>query len=119
MEPIENNEPNVVEGGQPAAVMNHQNQIPDLPEATLADLPEKLRAGAARAGWTELLPVQRKAIPYLFSQHDMMIQSRTGSGKTGAYLLPILELVNPYQRGVQALSLIHISEPTRLGMISY
>jgi ATP-dependent RNA helicase DeaD len=109
MEPIENNEPNVVEGGQPAAVMNHQNQIPDLPEATLADLPEKLRAGAARAGWTELLPVQRKAIPYLFSQHDMMIQSRTGSGKTGAYLLPILELVNPYQRGVQALVLV----PTR------
>ncbi len=39
----------------------------------------------------------------------MMIQSRTGSGKTGAYLLPILELVNPLQPGCQALVLV----PTR------
>jgi ATP-dependent RNA helicase DeaD len=81
----------------------------ELPEATLADLPEKLRLGAARAGWPELMPVQAKAIPYLFAQRDMMIQSRTGSGKTGAYLLPILEMVNPLQRVTQALVLA----PTR------
>ena len=80
-----------------------------LPEATLADLPEKLRQGAALAGWTELMPVQAKAIPYLFAQRDMMIQSRTGSGKTGAYLLPILEMINPLQRTTQALVLV----PTR------
>ncbi len=80
-----------------------------LPEATLADLPEKLRQGAALAGWNELMPVQSKAIPYLFSQRDMMIQSRTGSGKTGAYLLPMLEMVNPLQNATQALILV----PTR------
>ncbi|GAP12746.1 superfamily II DNA and RNA helicase [Longilinea arvoryzae] len=80
-----------------------------LPEARLADLPEKLRQGAALAGWSELLPVQAKAIPYLFSQRDMMIQSRTGSGKTGAYLLPMLELVNPLQNAAQVLILV----PTR------
>jgi ATP-dependent RNA helicase DeaD len=81
----------------------------ELPEATLADLPEKLRQGVARAGWPELLPVQAKAIPYLFAQRDMMIQSRTGSGKTGAYLLPLLEIVNPLERTTQALVLV----PTR------
>ncbi|NMC55219.1 MAG: DEAD/DEAH box helicase [Chloroflexi bacterium] len=80
-----------------------------LPEATLADLPEKLRQGAALAGWNELLPVQARAIPYLFSQRDMMIQSRTGSGKTGAYLLPMLEMVNPLQNSTQVLILV----PTR------
>lgn len=80
-----------------------------LPEATLTDLPEKLRQGAAQAGWRELMPVQSKAIPYLFAQRDMMIQSRTGSGKTGAYLLPILELINPIQSTTQALVLV----PTR------
>ncbi len=79
------------------------------PLATLADLPEALRLGAAKAGWTELMPVQAKAIPYLFAQKDMMIQSRTGSGKTGAYLLPMLDLINPYQRYTQAL----ILTPTR------
>ena len=80
-----------------------------LPEATLADLPEKLRSGALQAGWTELMPVQSKAIPYLFAQQDMMIQSRTGSGKTGAYLLPILEMINPIEKMTQALVLV----PTR------
>lgn len=80
-----------------------------LPEATLADLPEKLRQSAARVGWSELMPVQAKALPYLFAQRDMMIQSRTGSGKTGAYLLPILEMVNPLERTTQALVLV----PTR------
>ena len=82
---------------------------PILPEATLADLPEKLRQGAAQAGWAELMPVQAKAIPYLFARQDMMIQSRTGSGKTGAYLFPILEMVNPRQPHTQALVLV----PTR------
>src|SRR5512133_2364622 len=81
----------------------------DLPEARLADLPEKLRQGVELAGWSELMPVQAKAIPYLFSQRDMMIQSRTGSGKTGAYLLPILEMINPLQPTTQALVLV----PTR------
>ena len=52
--------------------------LEELPLARLADLPEKLRQGVAQAGWSELMPVQAKAIPYLFSQRDMMIQSRTG-----------------------------------------
>jgi len=91
-----------------------QNETPltgqaDLPLATLADLPEKLRQGAALAGWQELMPVQARAIPYLFSKRDMMIQSRTGSGKTGAYLLPLLEMINPMDRAPQALVLV----PTR------
>src|SRR3972149_6821257 len=76
-----------------------------LPQATLADLPEKLRRGALQAGWNELMPVQAQAMPYLFARRDMMIQSRTGSGKTGAYLLPILDQVNPHQPRTQALVL--------------
>lgn len=89
--------------------VDSQEPLPDLPEATLDDLPERLRPGIARAGWNALMPVQARAIPYLFAQRDMMIQSRTGSGKTGAYLLPILEMVNPLQPTTQALILV----PTR------
>ncbi len=88
---------------------NNLPSTPILPEAHLADLPEKLRQGVAQAGWSELMPVQAKAIPYLFARQDMMIQSRTGSGKTGAYLLPILEMVNSRQSNTQALVLV----PTR------
>ena len=83
--------------------------LEDLPLARLDDLPEKLKQGAARAGWSELMPVQARALPYIFSQRDMMIQSRTGSGKTGAYLLPILEMVNPFEPTTQAMVLA----PTR------
>jgi len=92
-------------------IQNETNQMPQdvLPEARLADLPEKLRQGAALAGWNELMPVQAKAIPYIFSLRDMKIQSHTGSGKTGAYLLPMLEMINPLQNSAQVLIMV----PTR------
>jgi ATP-dependent RNA helicase DeaD len=80
-----------------------------LPEVTLEQLPKKLQEAVARAGWVKLLPVQAKAIPYLLACRDFMIQSRTGSGKTGAYLLPILERVDSQKRACQALVLV----PTR------
>jgi ATP-dependent RNA helicase DeaD len=86
-----------------------EKHVEVLPQATLADLPDKLRQGALQAGWNELMPVQAQAMPYLFARRDMMIQSRTGSGKTGAYLLPILDQVNPHQPNTQALVLV----PTR------
>ena len=109
-EPNENIEPASGPGFQfPSQAPLGAGQLEELPVATLADLPEKLRQGAVQAGWAELMPVQAKAIPYLFAHRDMMIQSRTGSGKTGAYLLPILEMVNPIERKTQALVLV----PTR------
>jgi len=80
-----------------------------LPEIRLEDLPEALQAAARRAGWASLMPVQAKAIPYLLAGRDLMVQSRTGSGKTGAFLLPILEKVDPRQATCQALVLV----PTR------
>jgi ATP-dependent RNA helicase DeaD len=91
--------------------MTNQTENPAdvLPQATLAALSEKLRRGAALAGWSELMPVQAQAIPYLLARREMMIQSRTGSGKTGAYLLPILDQVDPSQADTQALVLV----PTR------
>ncbi len=80
-----------------------------LPEISLEDLPERLQAAAARAGWTGLLPVQAKAIPYFQARRDLMIQSQTGSGKTGAYLLPILDRIDTEKPVCQALVLV----PTR------
>jgi ATP-dependent RNA helicase DeaD len=80
-----------------------------LNETTLEALPENLRQAAARAGWTALVPVQARAIPRLLAGQNMMIQARTGSGKTGAFLLPILARLNPAQAACQALILV----PTR------
>lgn len=80
-----------------------------LPEITLAELPAALQKAAAKAGWPKLMPVQAKAIPYMLAGRDLMVQSRTGSGKTGAFLLPILTRINPKKDSCQAIVLV----PTR------
>ena len=80
-----------------------------LPQLTLGQLPGKLQEACARAGWASLMPVQAKALPYLMARRDLMVQSRTGSGKTGAFVLPILERIDPALAACQALVLV----PTR------
>jgi len=84
-------------------------QSNSLPTVTMADLPESWRKAMAQAGWTQLMPVQSKAMPYVMAGRDLMVQSRTGSGKTGAFILPILERINPVNDSCQALVLV----PTR------
>jgi len=83
-----------------------RNPLPDL---TFDQLPSHLREAAARAGWAALMPVQARAIPYLLAKRNVMIQARTGSGKTGAFILPMLERLDPTRSNCQALILV----PTR------
>lgn len=80
-----------------------------LPSVHIGDLPPRLAEATARAGWRSLTPVQSKAMPYIFAQRPMMVQARTGSGKTGAFIMPIMELVNRFKDETQALVLV----PTR------
>lgn len=80
-----------------------------MPEAKLEDLPGFIQEAARRCGWTQLTPVQAKSMPYLIEGRDIMVQSRTGSGKTGAFLLPILAELDPDHPYCQALILV----PTR------
>lgn len=80
-----------------------------LPRATLETLPETIAAACGRAGWTSLMPVQSLALPYLLEGRDIMVQSRTGSGKTGCYLLPLVPRLDPELHAAQALILV----PTR------
>jgi ATP-dependent RNA helicase DeaD len=80
-----------------------------LPPVTLEELPEVMQGAARQAGWPSLTPVQARAIPYLQAKRDLMVQARTGSGKTGAFVLPILDRVNPKKNFCQVLVLV----PTR------
>jgi ATP-dependent RNA helicase DeaD len=75
----------------------------------LEDLPESVRAACGRAGWQALTRVQSLGLPYLLGGRDIMVQSRTGSGKTGCYLLPLLQRLSPERKATQALVLA----PTR------
>jgi ATP-dependent RNA helicase DeaD len=86
---------------------------PGLPEATMATLTERMQQAVARAGWKDLMPCQGRTIPYMMAGRDVMVQSRTGSGKTGAFMLPILDKVNPNKVACQALILVPTRELAR------
>jgi ATP-dependent RNA helicase DeaD len=93
---------------------NPTNEIKNpLPDITFDQLPGPLREAARRANWTGLMPVQARAIPYLLAKRDMIIQARTGSGKTGAFLLPMLERLDPKRDECQALILVPTRELAR------
>lgn len=70
--------------------------------------PETIKAVEA-LGFEEASPIQAAAIPVLMSGKDVVGQSQTGSGKTAAFGIPAIELVDPKNRDVQVLVLT----PTR------
>ena len=47
--------------------------------------------GVVRLGFRNPTPVQRKALPVIMSGADSVVMARTGSGKTAAFLIPLLE----------------------------
>jgi len=91
--------------------LNNSNN--PLVEVKFEQLPESLQAAARRVGWTTLMPVQARVIPYMLNGRDVMIQARTGSGKTGAFLLPMLERLDPKRNYCQALILVPTRELAR------
>ena len=101
------------EAGKEGAPSPFEAPSPELPEATPAGLPAPLREGLANLGWATLMPVQSATIPYLLDGRDMVVQSRTGSGKTGAFLLPMLTRLDPAEKSAQALVLCPTRELAR------
>jgi len=61
------------------------------------------------AGFISPTPIQAQAIPHLLAGRDVVGQAQTGTGKTAAFSLPILERIDVKQNAVQAL----ILTPTR------
>ena len=78
--------------------------------------PEILRA-VREEGYVEPTPVQEQAIPYVLAGRDLMGRAQTGTGKTAAFVLPMLQLLkdhantsfSPARHPVRAL----IVTPTR------
>src|SRR4051812_43957110 len=78
---------------------------------TFADLglsPALLKS-ISEVGYEAPSPIQVQTIPVLLSGRDVIAQAQTGSGKTAAFGLPIIEAIDPKRRAVQAL----ILAPTR------
>ncbi|WP_026874954.1 DEAD/DEAH box helicase [Jiangella gansuensis] len=78
--------------------------------ADLALRPELIRA-LSTLGYEEPTPIQLAAIPPLLADRDLLGQAATGTGKTAAFALPVLQRLSPDGRGAGPVALV--LTPTR------
>ena len=82
-----------------------------MTEITFKDLalsPAILKA-IEEIGYVKPSPIQAEAIPVVLSGKDIIGQAQTGTGKTAAFSIPVLDMVDPNKKSVQAVVLC----PTR------
>ncbi|WII71481.1 ATP-dependent RNA helicase DbpA [Bdellovibrio sp. 22V] len=75
-------------------------------------LSAELLAVVQELGFEQMTPIQAESIPHLLAGKDFIGQSRTGSGKTAAFALPILHKLDLQNRSVQAIVICPTRELT-------
>lgn len=82
-----------------------------VPSSAFATLPLSAAtlANLDALGYTEMTPIQAQSLPVMLKGKDLIAQAKTGSGKTAAFGIALLEPLNPRYFGCQALVLC----PTR------
>ena len=81
----------------------------ELQESMMEALDERIRRALQDMGFDRLTPIQEQAIPELLKGGDIIGQAQTGTGKTAAFGIPLIQKVNPEVRKLQAVVLC----PTR------
>lgn len=72
-------------------------------------LKRELLMGIFEKGWEKPSPIQEAAIPIALVGKDILARAKNGTGKTGAYSIPVLEQIDPTKDYIQALIIV----PTR------
>ncbi|HEX2728406.1 MAG TPA: DEAD/DEAH box helicase [Rubrobacteraceae bacterium] len=85
--------------------------LAEAPRASFTDHPfsKNIHRAVAEQGWSSPTPIQTLALPELLEGNDVVGLAQTGSGKTAAFSIPLIEGIDRKARGVQALVLV----PTR------
>ena len=73
------------------------------------DLSKEVQKAVAEMGFEEATPIQSQSIPYLLKGKDLIGQAQTGTGKTCAFGIPVVEMIHPETKSIQGLVLC----PTR------
>ena len=76
------------------------------------ELHERVQKALAETGFTEATPVQAQTLPLILVGKDLMVSAETGSGKTAAFLLPMIQYMHTHtarNSGTRGLILV----PTR------
>ena len=87
-------------------------QVKALKNFQEASLSELLLANVNKSNYKIPTPVQKYAIPIILANRDLMACAQTGSGKTAAYVLPIM--TNILKDGIQSSAFSLVQEPQAL-----
>lgn len=74
-----------------------------------AGIDSRILRAVKELGFEHMTPIQEQAIPLFMTGRDIIGQAQTGTGKTAAFGIPILQKINPENRSLQAVILC----PTR------
>lgn len=74
-----------------------------------AGIDERILRAVTELGFNEMTPIQEEVIPLFMTGRDMIGQAQTGTGKTAAFGIPILQKIDPEDHNLQAVILC----PTR------
>jgi len=64
--------------------------------------------GIFEKGWEKPSPIQEASIPIALSGKDILARAKNGTGKTGAYSIPVLEQVDPKLDVIQGMNLKYL-----------
>ena len=79
------------------------------------DLKPEIRMALANMGYEDLTPIQEKTFSPILSGRDLLARAETGSGKTAACGIPLVQMTDPSLNAIQALILV----PTRELALQY
>lgn len=74
-----------------------------------SEIDERIIRAVTEIGYEEMTPIQQSAIPALLEGRDIIGQAQTGTGKTAAFGIPLVQMIDPEDERVQAIVLC----PTR------
>lgn len=66
-------------------------------------LKRELLMGIFEKGWEKPSPIQEASIPIALTGKDVLARAKNGTGKTGAYCIPVLEQVDPKKDFIQGI----------------
>jgi ATP-dependent RNA helicase DDX6/DHH1 len=59
--------------------------------------------GIFKMGFENPSPIQEESIPQALAGRDVLARAKNGTGKTGAFLIPVLEKIDPSKKYIQGL----------------
>ncbi len=77
------------------------------------ELQPSILKAVKKCGYTEPTPIQKRAIPVILAGRDLVASAQTGTGKTAAFMLPILQMLSGEKRGRKGAPRVLVLSPTR------